>query len=243
MKKVKNANLILIISNIILVILLILCVTLMFNKNNIFTDKVVLKEMSVSDYDSQINDLNTSHEDYALTVQENKRKLATAITNQKVATSENATVDEMITNIGLILENGTKDADATADNITAGKTAYVDGVKIIGTGADNDSSFEQGKGEFTTVSAATGYVGGGGAITRKATVTHDLSSYEGYENFEINKNIFLVSTYARYSEDDDSPYTSATCNVTMTYDPSTGILTLKDTAYRLAIYYTLYIVS
>ena len=43
-----------------------------------------------------------------------------------------------------IVKEVTKDATATADNLTEGKTAWVNGEKIIGTGVDNKSSYNEG---------------------------------------------------------------------------------------------------
>ena len=44
-----------------------------------------------------------------------------------------------------IVKEVTKDATSVADNISEGKTAWVDGVKVTGTGADNKAYYEQGK--------------------------------------------------------------------------------------------------
>ena len=52
-------------------------------------------------------------------------------------------------NIKGILKEVTKDATATADNISEGKTAWVNGMKIVGTGLDNNSYYEKGKSEIS----------------------------------------------------------------------------------------------
>ena len=181
--KTRESKLILVII-ILISLLMVLSINLILNsKVALINGKQIIKEMTEGEYESQLTELNKSHEEYHLQVQENKQKIATAITNQKVATSQDDTIDQIVTNIGKILQAGTADADATADNITAGKKAYVNGKLITGTGADNNSYYESGKEEGKGYNIVN--LGGAG--------TYDLTSYENYENFAINENIFIVT--------------------------------------------------
>ena len=73
-----------------------------------------------------------------------RKNVVEAIKNAGVATTENDTDETIINNIGKILQEATKDATATADNISAGKTAYVNGKLITGNGADNQTNYDNG---------------------------------------------------------------------------------------------------
>ena len=184
---------------IINIILIGIICSLISIKKNLIKEKQVLKEMSestqISDLQNQINQLNASQEEYAKNIQSYKAKLATAITSQKVTTSENATIDEMVTNIGNILQARTKDATATADNITAGKTAWVNGKLITGNGADNNSYYDQGvldsKGDFIKVN--------NGSLEIGKTYLAVISTGGWYDECKLNCNytVFIAAPALR----------------------------------------------
>ena len=136
--KSKKIIIFLTIVNIILIV--IICSLVSKSANIIKKETITIKEMSETEYDNSITELNKSHENYATQVQINKRKLADAITNAGVETTESAIADEMVANIGKILQERTKDATATADDIANGKTAYVNGTLITGVNNSNNSN-------------------------------------------------------------------------------------------------------
>ncbi|MFR2533614.1 MAG: hypothetical protein ACLTEH_00140 [Clostridia bacterium] len=61
-----------------------------------------------------------------------KKVIAQAITKEGVSTKETDSAEVMVSNIEKILAQRTKDATATAEDITQGKTAWVNGNKIAG---------------------------------------------------------------------------------------------------------------
>ena len=121
----------------------ILIAFILLSNNGIIIDhsKIVLKNMEetaqVGNLNKTIETLNSSHTDYANYIQTCKTQLATALTTEGVSTSNEDTLETMASNISKVLQARTKNATATADNITKGKTAYVNGKLIEGNGADN----------------------------------------------------------------------------------------------------------
>ena len=141
MKRIEVNKKILLISLIIVIIILIIQLILSKTKT-ININKKIIKEMSSTtqeiELNNQINALNTEHTEYANYIQGCKTKIATALTNEGVETSNKETLEKMAENISKVLQARTADATATADNITERKTAYVNGKLITGNGTDND---------------------------------------------------------------------------------------------------------
>ena len=223
-----NKNKIIAISIILNLLLIVICIN--SNTNTVLSgEKQIIKEMTEGEYESQITELNKSHEEYANSVNEYKIKIAEAITNQKVETSETATADEIVTNIGEILKARTSDADATADNISKGKKAYVDGQLIIGTGVDNTNSYNEGALTGQKVVKIASIDSSSNDELKTQTQTINVSSYEGYQNFTTS-NFLLDSTYL-FCGNTNSNMNRAWVGIshTKSYDASTGIFTITTT--------------
>lgn len=93
---------------------------------------------------------------------------------------------------------------------------------------DMPKSNVYGKKELRVVTLGTGLTG---------SKTFDLTSYEGYENFELNKNIFVEvvgNTQGARSAGSGLNVTSiiiaSTDTHNKTYDPNTGILTVNGSS-------------
>ena len=94
----KNKKIIIILLIINIISIVIFCNNI--NKNrNIISEKQIIKEMTEVEYESKITELSKSHENYALQVQTNKEKIANAITEMGVETSEEDTLETMVSNI------------------------------------------------------------------------------------------------------------------------------------------------
>ena len=123
----KKIIVFLIITNIILIG--IICSLVRKSANVIRKETIIIKEMSEIEYDNSITELNKSHEDYAIQVQENKRKIAIAITNQGINTSADATIDTMVNNIGKI-SNEYKNVQVTNINNTLSSYTITQNIEI-----------------------------------------------------------------------------------------------------------------
>lgn len=128
-----------------IIILIGISISLILEKNMVVkSNKQTIKEMSestqVEELNNQINSLNAEHTAYMNYIQTCKNKIATALTNEGIETSSEETLETMAENISKIFTERTKldnDVAATADNITEGKQAWVNGKLINGNKNEN----------------------------------------------------------------------------------------------------------
>lgn len=160
------------------ILLLCLIVGIIVGKSkNINKETVTIKQMNestqVSDLNKEIDQLNASHTEYANYVQTCKEKIAAAITNEGVDTSNDSTFDIIAENIGKIVDSKTV-ATATAAQILNGQTAWVNGNKIIGT-MENRGTLDWNPSDSTSYELLAGYYEGG-------TISTSNAYTEGYNN-------------------------------------------------------------
>ena len=155
MKKSQNNKGITMVSLVVTIIVLIILagisINLTLGDNGIITKAKQAKEnieLAQVEEATRLNELysemnsegsGSSNYDAIIKLEEFKSAIATAITNQGVETSSNATAETITENIGKILQARTSNATATAEDILTGKTAYVNGNLIVGNKADSST--------------------------------------------------------------------------------------------------------
>ena len=201
--------------SIIFVIVIITTGLVLLNSRIMKKEKVTIKTMTeneeVSNLQAQINQLNASHNEYARNVQAYKSKIATAITDMGVETSENATAEVMAENIGKILQAKTT-ATATAAQILTGKTAWVNGSKVTGTMANN-GELNWNPTTATTYTVPEGYYSGG-----------TLDSSEAY-NAGYNAGIYNNVLFSR--KESGTYATSVNTSMSIPQSTNSGILVVN----------------
>ena len=144
-----------------------------------------------------------------------RKNVVEAINEAGVATSETDADETIVKNIGKILQEKTKDATATADNISEGKTAWVNGELITGNGSDNEAYLERGIKYWTfTISCAKGE--NTCSIAPYCEKWNELSKENGYM-WLFRQDRCYINGLDTYQE------------LTMTYDKSTGKCTFVRT--------------
>ena len=161
-KELKNKGGITLVALVITIIILIILATVTINvlsgDNGLVKQAQLAKDLSSNTTESEFYGMNSLFDEYVNMMSEDanidedesgildnfKKLIASAITNAGVKTSETDSVDIMVENIGKILEEKTKDATATPENISKGKTAWVRGQKITGNGEDYNNAYNSG---------------------------------------------------------------------------------------------------
>ena len=152
-----------------------------------------------------------------------KKIIATAITNEGVSTLETDTVETMADNIEKILQERTKNATATAEDILEGKTAWVNGNLVIGTRAKNSGVLYWISPSNASSNDETHLT----PITYSVNVSSQIPEYQ-----EITADDFMafyVTLFARstqrYEDAGDCVYLG---KPSVSYDASTGQLTVTS---------------
>lgn len=158
----------LVVSIVVLIILTGISINLVLGDTGIITIAKKAKEnteLAKIEEEKELNELYAQLEtgeissggtdyDSIAKLMEFKRKIAQGITNEGVSTSEDAIAETMVENIGKILQVRTADATASAGNIAEGKTAYINGEKIVGTATN---SLTMTSGYLSSTTKITGY--------------------------------------------------------------------------------------
>ena len=149
MKRNKGITMIsLVVTIIVLIILAGVSINMVIGDNGIITIAQKAKENTELARIEEEEQLNNLYEEFqnsggiiddgsdteAIEKLENFKKIiATAITNEGVTTAETDTAETMGENISKILQKRTENATATPEDIVEGKTAWVNGNEITGT--------------------------------------------------------------------------------------------------------------
>ena len=232
MKKEKGITLVsLVVTIIILIILAGISINIVLGDNGIINKAQQARENTLLGQEEEAKQLNSLYSqlnyigsssgnvgdidnEAVAKLEEFKSAIAVAITNEGINTLETDTAETMVENIGKILQERTKDATATADNITQGKTAWVNGQLITGNGTDVNNSYNSGYNEKKTIVS----LGSGSSIDVKS-VLPDVYAQLTADNFitQINNVKIGWSTGGRASTQ------TPTYTLDKSYNADTGV--------------------
>ena len=169
--------------------------------------------------------------------------LLSAITNsQAIDSSEsvyvlpNGTVTDDSTAEGVV---ETQITGATEANLTAGTAAWVDGQYIVGTGSDNNSYYAQGKANATVNKIL---IGSHTASINTNSCSFNCKSIQGWQSLTSDNFSFVptggymnfqISDELRMQADRDG-------NVSISYNNSTGVVTVSGLRFGVQIYSDVY---
>ena len=157
-----------------------------------------------------------------------KRIIATALTNEGVTTSENDTAEVMAENIGKILQERTKNATATADNLSNGVTAWVNGQLITGNGADVTNAYNTGTCKYFDVTIGT----------TTTSYTINLADYVTTANAKIVGAGAVYRNYYGWTGLNVS-YTDTQVTVTFGVDNGTAVGSYgTSSSWKIRVFYT-----
>lgn len=111
---------------------------------------------------------------------------------------------------------------ASADNISAGKTAWVNGALVTGNGKDNNNSYEEGKNEAVPRIIKVS------SFTDENTIDVNISSFENYSSFSTS-NFFIEIEKLEvvgYSTAGHTGGGEGSGRLQKAYDSTTGVLSI-----------------
>ena len=245
MKKFEGQNGVTLVSLVVTIIILIILagisINLVLGNNGIITIAKKAKEnieLAKIEEETELNELYTQLEssgtssggtnyDAIAKLTEFKTTIANAIDEAGgIKTDTTAETAVFADNIKGILKEVTKDATATADNISEGKIAYVNGQKIIGTGVDNNFYYNEGKKSANSSKVDRVLVGTyDGWNAQCYGGTYDCTSIEGYQNLTVDNFAYVITKVEYRVKNYTASHTSY--NTPMNYDATTGKLTIN----------------